>query len=87
MEILETADALQTLTETWRREKPGVALDYRLRTPGPSPLIIAKEKGPKRVGPFMVPRAMSSTRAVRAATDSSSDTSTCSSATCVMATA
>jgi len=33
---------LNEVAETWRREKPGVALDYRLRTPGPSPLIIAE---------------------------------------------
>src|SRR5260370_21262312 len=30
--------------------------------------IIAKEKGPKRVGPFMVPRAMSSTVSANLAT-------------------
>jgi two-component system sensor histidine kinase RegB len=33
---------LNDVAETWRNEKPGVALDYRLRTPEPSPFIIAE---------------------------------------------
>jgi two-component system sensor histidine kinase RegB len=33
---------LSDIVDAWRTEKPGIELDFRLRTPGPSPSIIAE---------------------------------------------
>src|SRR4029450_5592368 len=51
-------------------DRPGGVAGSGGPTPGAivQSAIIAKEKGPKRVGPFMVPRAMSSTVSANLAT-------------------